>query len=411
VTDRRSFLRQTAGSVASLALIPDLALSGPRRLPEPKPVGIVGVGRQGRAVISELQKIEGASVVALADTNPGRLQSGLERAPGAEGFDDHRAMLQKRRDLAAVIVATPTHRHRTIVEDVLGAGRDCYCEAPLAHTVEDALAITRAAEGSGRVFMAGFQARANPVYQLARTFFKTASFRDFVAGRAHYHRKTSWRYTAPDGMSDREANWRLDPEVSLGLIGEITAQQLDLFHWFRESWPSQVAGFGSVMLHRDGRAVPDSVHASLRWEDGTTVQCEATLANSHGGQRELLYGTNAAFDLAWSHGWMFKELDAPTMGWEVYALRQQFHQDEGIIVIADATKLAERGQLKAGIGLPYSPLYYALADFLRSVSFPAVPVSCPAREGLASTAVAIAANQAIRDGTSVPIDPTLWAGA
>ncbi|MGE3616343.1 MAG: hypothetical protein AB7L66_10770, partial [Gemmatimonadales bacterium] len=83
--------------------------------------------------------------------------------------------------------------------------------------------------------------------------------------------------------------------------------------------------------------------------------------------------------------------------------RQQFHSDEGIILIADATKLAAQGMLKAGIGLPYSPLYYALGDFLRSVTFPNVPVSCTAADGLAATLVGIAANQAVMSGGTVDV--------
>jgi predicted dehydrogenase len=402
--DRRSFLVQTAGSLAGIALVPEPDLTGPRRLPEPKALGVVGLGRQGRAIIAELQKIDGARVVALCDTNPARVRTGLERAPGAEGFADHRELLGKRRDLDAVIVATPTHLHRATVEAVLSAGKHCYCEAPLAHSVEDAASLAAAVRAaSGRIFMAGFQARSNPVYQLARTFYRTDAFRDFVAGRAQYHRKTSWRFPAANPAEDKAVNWRLDPEVSTGLAGELGSQQFDVFHWFRGSMPVSASGSGSIRLHRDGREVPDTVQATLRWADGTLVAYQATLANSYGGQHEVLNGTNAAISLAWSHGWMFKEVDAPTLGWEVYALRQQFHRDEGIILIADATKLAAQGQLKAGIGLPYSPLYYALADFLKSVTFPNVPVPCPLEDGLRATLVGIAANQAVVRQTTVEI--------
>jgi predicted dehydrogenase len=162
--DRRTFLLQTAGSLVGVALAPDLAATGPRRLAEPKSIGLVGLGRQGRAIIGELQKIEGASIKAVCDTSPARHASGLERAPGAAGFADHRALLDARRDLDAVIVATPTHLHRQVVTDVLDAGKHCYCEAPLAHTVEDARAIEAAAlAATNRVFMAGFQARSHPV--------------------------------------------------------------------------------------------------------------------------------------------------------------------------------------------------------------------------------------------------------
>ena len=401
---RRAFLVQTTGSLAGVALMPDLERIGPRRLQEPKKIGVVGVGRQGRAVVAELAKIDGARVGALCDTDAGRLQIGLDRASGAEGFGDHRAMLDKRRDLDAVIVATPTHLHRSIVEDALAAGKHVYCEAPLAHTVDDARAIAAAAHAAtNQIFMAGFLARSNPVYQLARTFYRTDAFRDFVGGSARYHRKTSWRFPSATAEGERLANWLLDPAVSIGLAGEMASHQLDVFHWFRNKVPVSVIGTGMVAANRDGRTVPDTINALFRFDDGTSVSYEASLGNSFGGQDEVLRGTNAAFRLAWTHGWMFKEVDATTLGWEVYALRQQFHQDEGIILIADATKLAAQGQLKAGVGLPYSPLYYGLADFLRSVAFPNVPVSCGAMEGLRTTIVGILANQAVISGTAVEI--------
>jgi predicted dehydrogenase len=403
--DRRTFLVQAVGSLAGAVLVPDLDRVGPRRLPEPKLVALIGAGRQGRAILAELAKIDGAKVAAICDTNAARLKTALERAVGAEGFTDHRALLEKRRDLDAVIVATPTHLHRAVVEDVLEAGKHVYCESPLAHTVADAQAIAAAAEAAKpRIFMAGFQGRSNPVYQLARTFYRTDAFRDFIGASIHYHRKTSWRFPATDPAAEKAVNWRLDPEVSLGLVGEVGAQQLDVVHWFRNRIPTTVSGGGAIMFHKDGRTVADTVHASLGFGDGTSVSFEASLANSYGGQHEVIRGTNGSFNLSWTHGWMFKEVDAATLGWEVYALRQQFHQDEGIIVIADATKLAAIGQLKAGVGLPYPPLYYALADFLRSVSFPNVAVPCGAKEGLAATVVGIRANEAILSGTTVAIE-------
>jgi len=400
---RRTFVVQTAGSLAGIALLPDRSATGPRWLPEPKAVALVGVGRQGRAIVAELLKIDGAKLVALCDIHPARVKAGLERAAGIEGFQDHRSLLDKRRDLDAVIVATPTHLHPGIVTDALQAGRHVYCEAPLAHTLEDAKAIAAAAQRSNRIFMAGFQGRSNPVYQLARTFARTDAVRSLVSMYAQYHREASWRFPAANAVEDKTANWRLDPEVSLGLAGEVGAQQFDVVQWFKGGRPARITGRGAVLFHQDGRKVPDTVQADLVWPDHATLHFEATLANSFGGQHEVLHGVNGAIKLAWTHGWMFKEADAPTLGWEVYALRQQFHSDEGIILIAEATKLAAQGQLKAGVGLPYSPLYYALGDFLKSVTFPNVPVPCTAADGLRATALGILANRAIVTGETVEV--------
>ena len=119
---------------------------------------------------------------------------------------------------------------------------------------------------------------------------------------------------------------------------------------------------------------------------------------------DIADGTNAAIKLAWSHGWMFKESDAPTQGWEVYANRQQFHNDEGITLIADATQLAAQGKLQEGVGLPHPPLYYALEAFLAS-ALEGAKVECTAEEGLRATLVGIAAHRAATTGEEVAIDP------
>ena len=99
---------------------------------------------------------------------------------------------------------------------------------------------------------------------------------------------------------------------------------------------------------------------------------------------------------------MFKEADAPTQGWEVYANRQQFHKDEGITLIAEATKLAAQGKLQEGVGLPHSPLFYALQDFVKSC-VEGAEVATSVEAGLRSTVVGILANRAVMTGDVVEV--------
>ena len=231
------------------------------------------------------------------------------------------------------------------------------------------------------------------------------TMRDPVSLYGQYHRKTSWRFPASEPGTERAVNWRLDPAVSTGLAGEIGTTQFDVAAWMMGSLPVRISGMGALRFHRDGRTVPDTVHADLVWDNGVTMHWQATLANSFGGQFEAIHATNAAIRLAWTHAWLFKEVDAPTQGWEVYATRQQFHNDEGIVLVADATKLAAQGALKKGAGLPYSSLYYALADFLDCAT-KGSPATATARDGARATALGILANEAIVSGqaVSVPTD-------
>lgn len=420
---RRAFLMSSAGAVTGLAIIPEALSARPYRAPEPLNIALIGVGRHGRAIAAELAKIENIKLAAICDIDQQRLDAGLRRiggeaggggagggGGGVEGFTDHKALLDKRKDITAVIVATPTHLHREVVVNALAAGRHVYCETPMAHTLDDCRAIAAAARGSKTVMAVGLEGRSNPVYQLARTFFRSDSVRDLVSMRAQQHQKTTWRVPASEPAREQAFNWRLDPAVSLGLPGEWGVQQFDVFHWYREQYPVAVRGRGGVRFHKDGREIADTVQVALEFADGAQLDYSATLANSYEGKFEVFFGSNAAIKLGWTHGWMFKEADAPTQGWEVYANRQQFHNDQGITLIADATKLASQGKLKEGVGLPYPSLYYALADFVKSVS-EGKPAVAGADEGLRASVVGILAQQALRTGELVKIDPALMKGA
>jgi predicted dehydrogenase len=250
------------------------------------------------------------------------------------------------------------------------------------------------------------QGRSNPIHRLARSFFLSGSLRELVAMRAQDFKKQTWRYVASDPADEAGLNWRLDPALTTGLPGELGTQQFDVFHWFRGEYPVSVRGSGGVFCHKDGREVADTVQCELAFADGVRLEWQASLANSYEGRYELFNGSMAAIKLAWTHGWMFKEADAPTQGWEVYANRESFHDDVGITLIADATQLASQGKLKEGVGLPESSLWYALADFVKSASEGSA-VACSAEEGFRAAVVGIQAQRAVLSGETVAIAPEM----
>jgi predicted dehydrogenase len=400
---RREFVASSAGALAAMAILPDLSRAA-TILAGPVNVALVGCGRQGRAIIAELAKIENVKLLAVCDIDQARSEAAGKRAQGAQSFTDIKAMLDKVKDIAAVIIATPTHLHKEPVLAAIAAGKHVYCEAPMAHTVADAKAIATAAAGTKTIVAVGFEGRSNPVYKLARSFFRSDAVREAIAIESKQFQKTTWRFPGNDPAREAAANWRLDKAVSLGLPGEWGSHAFDVGMWYTDRIPQKVRGFGAIRLHADGRTVADTVHCDLIFAEGLRMQFDGSLGNSYEGRYELFRGANAAIKLGWTHGWMFKEADAPTQGWEVYANRQQFHNDEGITLIADATKLASQGKLKDGVGLPYSSLYYALSDFVGAVDA-GKAAACDAAAGLRSTVIAIAAAQATAENSEIAINP------
>ena len=388
--DRRGFLVRTGGGAAAFAFSPVLKDMAPlAAAEEPLRTGVVGAGRRGRAILAELAKLPAAQVVAIADPDERRVKAGLRRAEGAQAFSSVEDMISGTVGLQAVIVATPTHLHRSPAEAALAAGLHVYCEAPMCSTLKDAEALVAASAAGKGTFAVGLEARTNPIYNLARSFVRAGALRETIALRGQWHKKTSWRF----GTSEAH-NWRLDPAASMGLPGEEGSHQFDVFAWYLKKKPLRVRGVGSVRFHQDGRTVPDTVQLEMEYEDGLLLLWDASLASSFEGRHELFRGSHATVKMAEGFGWMFKEADAPTQGWEVYASRQRFHNDEGITLIADATKLAKQGKLKEGIGLPHPSVHYALESFL-SAAQSGKPPAAGASEGLSAVAAGVAANQAL----------------
>lgn len=409
---RREFIAQSAGALSAMAILPTLAAASPAPAAAPDgkaiSVGLIGAGRQGRAILAELATMDNVQVSAICDVEASRRENAAKRVSGAAAYASHAELLEKAKDVSAIIIATPTHEHAKIAVDALSAGKHVYCEMPMAHTLADCRAIAKAAASAKSIFHAGLEGRSNPVYKLAWSFFQSDAARAFIAAEAQHFQKTSWRFPGSSPEKEKAANWRLDPELSLGLVGELGVHQLDVVLWYVNQAPTLVSGHGSIRLHDDGRTVPDTVLANFGFKSGADFSYRASLANSFGGRFELLRGSNAAVKLAWTHGWMFKESDAPTQGWEVYANRQQFFRDEGITLIADATKLAAQGKLKEGVGLPHTSVYYALSDFFNAIAA-GKPSPCDALTGLRATSLVITANQALLKREAMTIDPATLA--
>ncbi|MHC4943578.1 MAG: Gfo/Idh/MocA family protein, partial [Planctomycetota bacterium] len=344
--DRRDFVKMGAGMVTALSLSPAAAaLMKPLQSEEPLPAAVIGVGKQGRLILGELQKFDFVQVAAICEKDERRLKSAQRRAQDAKPYADFHELLDKEKEVKAVFLATPSHLHKEIALEVMASGRHLYCEAPVATTVEDARAMARASLEAKGLFHAGLQLRANPIYSLARSFVRSGAIMDVFALRGQYHRKASGRVPASDPAREKELNWALYKETSIGLAGEKGIHSFDAVNWFIKKRPLAVAGWGDVMLYRDGRDVPDTVHCVLTYPDNVKMLYDATLANSFDGAYQLFQGTMGAIKLIGNLGWMFKEADAATQGWEVYAVRQHFHKEEGITLIANATKLARQGKL------------------------------------------------------------------
>jgi predicted dehydrogenase len=332
-------------------------------------VAVIGLGGWGREIVSTLSRLPAAEIGAICDTYPAFLRRTARLAPGATQVDDYRRILDDK-EIAGVIVATPTHLHRDIVIEALQAGKHVYCEAPLAHTIEDARTIARAAKAAtNQHFQAGLQLRADKHRHFVLEFIRSGASGRPVMARAQSLRKQSWRQPAPTPAREAEMNWRLDSGLSLGLIGETGIQQVDASAWIHNARPIAVSGYGSIMHWRDGREVPDTSQVIFEYPGGLRLVHASSLANSFEGETEVYHGTEGTIMFIGSNAWLFKENDAPLLGWEVYARKDTFFQENGIALMMDASKQEAHTQDAAQAAADAkTPLHYALENFLQTTA-------------------------------------------
>jgi predicted dehydrogenase len=130
--------------------------------PNDRPVfATIGLRNQGWAITSKSFRF--ADFVALADVDANVLGANVEKTEKAQSkkpdaYKDYRKILD-RKDIDAVMIATPDHWHTKIAVEAMLAGKDVYCEKPLTLTIAEGKLIEKVVKETGRVFQVGTMQR------------------------------------------------------------------------------------------------------------------------------------------------------------------------------------------------------------------------------------------------------------
>jgi hypothetical protein len=103
----------------------------------------------------------------------------------------------------------------------------------------------------------------------------------------------------------------------------------------------------------------------IEYAGGFRLSYQASLAGSFDSEYELLHGSDATVMMRDGKAWMFKEVDSPLLGWEVYARKDQFYNESGIVLkVGGSKQTALGGDAAEEAAKTIPPLYYALESFL-----------------------------------------------
>ena len=159
---RRVFLQGAAAAGTAVTLGSSLNPAFGYRSPNDRPVfATIGLRNQGWTITEKSFKF--ADFAALADVDSNVLGSNVEKTERAQkkkpdAYKDYRKILD-RKDIDAVMIATPDHWHTKISVEAMYAGKDVYCEKPLTLTIAEGKLIEKVVKETGRVFQVGTMQR------------------------------------------------------------------------------------------------------------------------------------------------------------------------------------------------------------------------------------------------------------
>lgn len=177
-TSRRSFLKSTLAAGVAPLILPSHIWSAETKPNSRLTMGFIGIGKQMHGLMSGFLGKEEVQGVAVCDVDTNRRNEGKKLVEehyakksgtdfkGCATYNDFRELLG-RKDIDAVVIATPDHWHALIAIAATQAGKDIYCEKPLTETLHEARALVDSVRKHDRVFQTGSMQRSMREFRVA----------------------------------------------------------------------------------------------------------------------------------------------------------------------------------------------------------------------------------------------------
>ena len=318
---RRSFFKTTAvvGAAAPF-ILPSRIWAAEVKPNDRISLGFIGMGTQNRGLMGGFLRTAGTQTLAVCEVDTNRREHAKKTVEehyakltgsdykGCAAYNDFRELLE-RKDIDAVVIATPDHWHAYISVAAANAKKDIYCEKPLCQSIKEARAMVNAVRNNQRVFQTGSMQRSSREFRVACELVRNGVIGkiksidvsigdpgvpcnlpaeteepgldwDMWLGPAPmrpYHSELS-----PRGVHKHFPNWRNYREFGGGMITDWGAHHFDIAQWgmgMDESGPVEIlppekpeAKRGARFRYANGTEV---VHASRKggvWFNGSNGQ-------------------------------------------------------------------------------------------------------------------------------------------
>ena len=278
-------------------------------------LGFIGVGIRGTQLLRAFKNTAGVRIVAAADLYDGFLQNAKEVTQGSIATTKAYEEILSRRDVDAVVIATPDHWHRRMVLDALSAGKHVYIEKPMTWSIPEGAEVMAAVRRSGRMLQVGSGAGSTALAAKAKELLKSGAIGKVSIVRMSNHRNNAegaWVYPIPPDASPGTIDWDrfhgpapkrpFDPKIffrwrcwweySGGVATDLYVHMLTALHEVMDvRGPLSAVSSGGIYRWNDGRTVPDVMSTVYEYAPGWLADVYVNLGNSRHPHGTLIMGS------------------------------------------------------------------------------------------------------------------------
>ncbi len=280
---RRSFVK------AGALLATGLASSRARGANDRVRLAFIGVGNRGGQLIGAARNHADMEAAAVCDVY-GTYREKWAAELKCPAYTDWREVLEKK-DIDAIVVATPDHWHALMTIAACRAGKDVYCEKPLSYTIREGRRMVEVARETKRVVQVGTQRRSSPMYAQLGELVRAGKVGKITVSRAYRvsNMAPNGMGIAPDSQPPADLDWDmwLGPRPERAFNENIAPYKFrwwkeyssqtanwgvhyfDLLRWLiGETAPVSISAHGGVFAVKDSRTVPDTMESIYEFPSG-----------------------------------------------------------------------------------------------------------------------------------------------
>ena len=404
-------------------------------------IGLLGCGAQGQVLMNACLKMPGIRFKAVCDIwtayNQRRVSRLLKRyRHEVNTYVDYEEMLDKEKDLDAVIIATPDFWHSPHAVACMEAGLHVYCEKEMSNTLEGAKKMLEASKKTGKLLQIGHQRRSNPRYihcyeklidgakllgeitcingQWNRS---KAACEDLGFPKNAVIDQPTLKKYGFDSMKQFR-NWRWYKGLGGGPIVDLGSHQIDIFSWFLGTNPKAVMASGGIDYWK-GHDWYDNVMVIYEYQLGDrTVRAfyQTITTNSSNGYFETFMGVEGTLMIseAAGRGIIYREAWVPAQNWEKWVklgfIKEppEEEKEEAPASDSDAVLDVRESPKPPSYDLPVTmeKLYHQphLENFFDAVRGKA-KLNCPAEIGYETAVTVLKVNEAVAAGRKLEFKP------